>query len=429
MNMNKWLGNSLVLIVIPLIIMCVTVAMFSEVFAAEPIKIGVIDAYSGPPTVFTKPALLGWKLAASEFNAAGGLNGRKIEILSCDDKLSPEQGVACAQELVDKGAQFLGGTVSSSVALAVSDFAKKNNKIFIVHVARSQRITGDKGNDRVFRACPNTYMMAKGWARYAFYKKYTRWYIIGEDYEYGHTMAEVFWKELKRLYPKVEKVGEAWPKVKAGDYTAYIKDIKAKKPSGLFVAFGLGGMIPFTKQGKKMGLFDKVRVFFPGMADPVFPAILKDDMPTRNAFGDTSYLFYHPKTDANKKFVEDYTKFAQEAGVKKPAPPGFGTFGGYCAAKFITEAIKRAKSVETEKVVAAMEGLTIQTPIGPMRMRACDHQAETPNYWGGIQKVEGYSIPVLLQPYDVPPTKIMRTCSEILKSRPPAPAPTKPAKQ
>ena len=232
MKVSKWIDHSPAVIVVSLIIVCMTAVIPSEVLAAEPIKIGVIDAYSGPPTVFTKPALLGWKMAASEFNAAGGLNGRKIEILSCDDKLSPEQGLACAQELVAKGAQFLGGTVSSSVALAVSDFAKKNNKIFVIHVARSQRITGDKGNDRVFRACPNTYMMAKGWARYAFYKKYTRWYIIGEDYEYGHTMAEVFWEELKRLNPKVEKVGEAWPKVKAGDYTTYIKDIKEKKPSG-----------------------------------------------------------------------------------------------------------------------------------------------------------------------------------------------------
>ena len=404
-------------IVVALALVFITAIAVLEAGASDTIKIGVIDSYSGPPSVFTKPALLGWKMAADEFNARGGLNGQKIEILSCDDQLSAAKGLACAQELTDKGAQFLGGTVSSAVAGAVSEFAKKNNKIFIVHVSRSQRLTGDKGNDRVFRACPNTHMMAKGWAKYAFYKKYTRWYILGEDYDYGHTMADVFWKELKRLLPKAEKVGEAWPKVKAGDYSAYIEEIKKKKPSALFVAFGLGAMIPFTKQANKAGLFDKVRVFFPGSADPVFPMILKGDMPTRNFFGDTSYLFYHPKSDANKKFVSDFASFSKKSGVKNPSLPGFGAFGGYCACKFITEAILKAQSVETEKVVAAMEGITIKSPIGPIRMRACDHQAEAPNYWGAIQSVEGYSIPVLLQPYDVPPLQIMRSCEDIQKSR------------
>ncbi|MGB9615973.1 MAG: amino acid ABC transporter substrate-binding protein, partial [Desulfomonilaceae bacterium] len=62
-------------------------------------------------------------------------------------------------------------------------------------------------------------------------------------------------------------------------------------------------------------------------------------------------------------------------------------------------------------------GLSIDTPIGKIKMRACDHQAETPGFWGKLVKVEGYPFPIIKQVVETPADKIMPPCDEVLKAR------------
>src|SRR5208337_1694089 len=216
-------------------------------FAAEPIKIGVIDALSGPAkAAFGEPGVLGWQMAAEDINSRGGLNGRLIEIIAKDSQFSDAKALAAAEELILKeGIHFLGGTSNSASALAVSNLAKEHKKIFMVHVSRSDRITGENGHRYVFAACPNTIIEGKSGARYAKYRKYLKWYIVGEDYEYGHSIARNFWEELQKLQPTVEKVGEAWVPLGTADYSPNMQEIIAKNPSGVLVAFGASGMARF----------------------------------------------------------------------------------------------------------------------------------------------------------------------------------------
>ena len=171
----------------------------SPSLAEKPIKIGMIDCYTGGAAAFTKPALTAWKMVIDEFNAKGGLNGRKIELIIRDDKFKPDEALSYARELVLKDdVDFLAGTTNSASALAVSEYAKQKKKLFIIHISRSDRITGEKGHRYVFRGCPSADIEGLAGGEYAATMPFKKWYIIGEDYEYGHSIADNFWKGLKK---------------------------------------------------------------------------------------------------------------------------------------------------------------------------------------------------------------------------------------
>ena len=387
------------------------------VLAEKPIKIGIIDTYSGGAAAFTKPALMAWQMVVEDFNSKGGLKGRKIELVVRDDKFRPDEALSHARELVLKeGVNFLAGTVSSSCALAVSEFAKKKKMIFMDHIARSHRITGEKGHKYVFRGCANSAIEGLAGGAYAAQKPYKKWYIIGDDYEYGHSIAENFWKGLKKNKPDVVKIGEAWPKLKETDYTPYLTALVAAKPDAVYAAFGASGLISFFKQAKLFGLFEKLPVFAFALGDSLFPKVLKENMPV-GAYGGANYLWYYPETPANKDFVKRYLEFTTKKGHPDPYPSGIGAFGGYCSAKFLTTAILKAGTTDTEKVIKALEGLTIETAIGPIKLRACDHQAETPAFWGLLAKLPGYPFPVMKDIVMTPPEKVLPTCEEIAAAR------------
>ncbi len=254
--------------------------------AAEPIKIGVIDALSGPAAAFGRPALMGWQMAAEEVNSTGGINGRPIVIVARDDEFDENKAKAAAQDLIlQERVHFLGGTSNSSSALTVSQVAKEHSKLFMVHIARSERITGEKGHRYVFSACPNSAIEGKSGAQYAMHRKYLRWYIVGEDYEYGRSIARNFWSSLAESQPRAEKLGESWAPLKTADYSPYISDIKSKKPSAIYVAFGVSGMVRFLKQAVEAGVLEKSRLFLNLMADPVLIAELGIKHSTRTRWG------------------------------------------------------------------------------------------------------------------------------------------------
>lgn len=401
-----------------LIFLLLGLLLVCPAFGAEkPIRIGMIDCFSGGAAAFTKPALAGWNMVVEEFNAKGGFKGRKIEIIVRDDKFKPDEALAHARELLLKeNVDFLAGTTNSASALAVSEFAKQKKKLFIIHIARSERVTGEKGHEYVFRGGPSAEIEGMAGGAFAATQPYKKWFILGEDYEYGHSIADNFWKGLTKNKPDVEKIGEAWPKLQETDYTPYLTALAAKKPEAVYVAFGASGLISLMKQAKLFGLPEKFPVFVFGLADSVFPKALGESMPS-DVYGGSNYLWYYPATPENKDFVKRCAEFTGKAGTPDLYPSGIGFFAGYCCAKFIIGAMEKADSTDTEKVIKALKGLSVDTPIGKIKMRECDHQAETPAFWGKLVKVEGMPFPVIKEVVQTPADKIMPPCEDIMKAR------------
>lgn len=124
--------------------------------AERPIKVGIIDTYSGPPAVYGEDALNGFKLALEEINKEGVL-GTTIEYTTRDTKFDVAVGLPMAKELVlNEEVDVLVGTISSGVALAVSEYAKEEKVPFIVWISKSEKITGEQGHRSVFSTSENT---------------------------------------------------------------------------------------------------------------------------------------------------------------------------------------------------------------------------------------------------------------------------------
>ncbi|NVM26925.1 MAG: ABC transporter substrate-binding protein, partial [Desulfobacterales bacterium] len=190
--------------------------------AAKPIKVGIIDCYSGPAAMFCKEALNGFKLALDEINKEGVL-GKKIEFTTRDTKFKVDIGLSVAKELVMReGVDLLVGTISSGVAMAVSDYCKREKVPLIVWISKSERITGEKGHRYVFSTGENTAIAGKAGGVALSKKPFKKYWIAGDDYEYGHAIANAAWRNLKQRKPEVEKIGESWWKVGEPDLVPYI---------------------------------------------------------------------------------------------------------------------------------------------------------------------------------------------------------------
>jgi branched-chain amino acid transport system substrate-binding protein len=127
--------------------------------------------------------------------------------------------------------------------------------------------------------------------------------------------------------------------------------------------------------------------------------------------GTTDYLFYYPDTPEHMAFVE---AFEEAYG----SPPGFPAFHGYITAKFIAEAFRKAGSLDTEAFIDAIEGLAVDSPVGAIEMRACDHQAVLPMYMGVTAASAEY--PDFLVATDIVTLsgdEVMPTCEEIEAAR------------
>lgn len=351
--------------------------------AAKAIKVGIVDTYSGPPSTYTNDVRDGFKLEVDKVNAAGGVLGSKIEFVTRDDKFKVDLGLSAAKELIMReGVDILMGTINSATALAVSDLVKNEKIPFFATFAKTDKLSGEKGHRYVFQITENTASAGKAGAVGLAKQKFVKYWIAGDDYEYGHALAEDLWKNLKKLKPEVELLGQSWWKVGEPDFTPYITSILAAKPDAVIIATGGAGCVPFLKAAKATGFNDKVPFYMHTATELSTLKPLGLDAP-EGVIGSSNYFFYYPETPANKAFVEEFKKaYGRE--------PKVGALYGYLTARFIIEGYKKAGSLDKEKLINAVEGMTLDSPVGPVTLRAEDHQALLPMYMGVTKKAPGY---------------------------------------
>jgi branched-chain amino acid transport system substrate-binding protein len=380
--------------------------------AADTIKVGIVDTYTGPATAYTQDVLDGFKMAAEKINAKGGVLGHKIVILTRDEKFKPDIGLSMAKELVMKeNVDILMGTINSATALAISDFVKKEKVPFFVTYAKSEKIIGEKGHRYVFNMNENTEMAGRAAALALSKKPYTKYWICGDDYEYGHAIAEGVWNHLKKLKPGVQLLGQSWWKVGEADFTPYITQILAAKPDFLIVATGGSGMVNFQKAAKATGLNKKLP-FYQHTANELATLQPQGLEAPEGVYGTSQYLFNFPDTPANRAFVDEFNK-TYKRYPKAPA------LVGYMTAQFIAEGFKKAGKVDKEGLIKALEGMTLESPEGPLTIRACDHQLELPMYWGVTKKDPKYPFLISGDTQIIPAKDYMPSCDEIMKQRKP----------
>jgi branched-chain amino acid transport system substrate-binding protein len=369
----------------------------------NPILIGYPAILSGGGALFGQPSMLGGQLAEKDINDKGGVLGRPIQLIVRDCKATPDEATRVARELILKEkVEFLVGGFTAAQGLALSEVGKTEKIIYIAPVSKSTAMTDpDKLHPYVFRAAANTNTEGRSAAVFMAKNPLKRIYTLGPDYEYGQMVTKAFVEWIKKIKPDVEIVGQGWPKLGEADFTPFITALMAAKPDAAFLALWGGDFVNFAKQAKPYGFFEKVKVVAGGEGGCPETAIsLKDDLPlgiTTNSYD----LFYYPNTPEHKAYVERLKAF-----TKQEYPPSWA-ITGYVAVHFLAEAIKKANSTDTMKVIKALEGLTIDTPIGKQTMRAKDHQANRGQFWGTTAKVPEYPFPILRPVEYIPPDNLM----------------------
>jgi branched-chain amino acid transport system substrate-binding protein len=370
-------------VVILLVPILAALAMRAAV--AQTIKLGEINEYKQFPA-FLEPYRKGMELAVDEVNAAGGVLGRNIEVVSRDDNGVPGDAVRAAEELLTReNATLLMGTFASNVGLAVADLAKRRRVLFIAAEPLTDKIVWESGNRYTFRLRASTYMQTAMLVPEAVKAAKKRWAIVYPNYEYGQAATATFRQQLQaRQGANVEFVEQAVPlgKIEPG---AVVQALIDAHPDAIFSSLFGPDLARFVREGQLRGLFKDRPVFNLLGGEPEYLDPLKDETPV--GWFVTGYPWYAIDTPEHKRFRDAYQK-------KYNDYPRLGSVVGYSAIKSAAAALQRAGTTDSEKVVAAMEGLRVDTPFGTVTYRAIDHQSTMGAYVGRTDVRDGKGVMV-----------------------------------
>ena len=351
----------------------------------KPIKIGEINSYTAIPA-FTLPYKNGWAHAILEINAAGGINGRKLEIVARDDGGKPEDAVRLAGELLNaEKVDLLAGGFLSNIGLAIADFANRNKVLYVASEPLTDAIVWANGNPYTFRLRPSTYMQSAMLAEEAAKLPAKTWATVSPNYEYGQSAVKWFKALLSAKRPDVKFVAEQWPALGRIDAGATVQAIAAANPEAIYnVTFG-GDLINFVHQGNTRGLFERRAVVSLLTGEPEYLDPLKEETP--KGWIVTGYPWDQIKTPIHAKFVASYRKNFNDY-------PRCGSVVGYEMVQSIAACLRKAGSADTAKMIAAMKGLTYESVVGPVTYRALDHQSTMGAYVGKTDLKDGKGVMV-----------------------------------
>ncbi len=355
--------------------------------AQKTIKVGFPMILSGPGALFGEPALKGAQMYVEEVNAAGGVLGKRLELIPRDTKGNADEAVRVSRELILKDSvDFLVGTLTSAEGPAVSTIAKDNKIVFIAPIPKTDQLTAPANlHPYVFRTASNTTIEGRTAAEIVAKWGLKRVATISPDYAYGQDVTKAFIEHLKKIKPDAEIVDQQWPKLGEADYTPFINAQMGKKPDAVFSSLWGGHFLTFAKQAKPLGYFDAVKYNFIGAGE----AASIESARTMGAeypvgiWGNTYDVNDWPNGPAaHKDYIQRLKAYTKEEN------PSSWPITGYVAMQVLAEGIKKVGSTDSDKVAKGLLDLIVDTPIGKQTLRAKDHQANRGQFWGKTVKDE-----------------------------------------
>jgi len=363
----------------------VLAALASTAWAQATIKIGEINSYKAQPA-FLEPYKKGWELAVEQINAAGGINGAKLEVISRDDNATPGDAVRVAEELASReNVVLLTGSFLSHIGLAISDFAKQRKILFVAAEPLTDKIVWDNGHKYTYRLRASTYMQTSMLVADAAKLQKKRWALVFPNYEYGTSAVASFKALIKAAQPDVEFVTEQATPLGKIDAGAVAQAIADAKPDAIFNVTFAADLAKFVREGQTRGIFKDIPVFSVLSGEPEYLDPLKEETPV--GWYVTGYPAAEIATPEHKAFFDAYK-------AKYNEPPKLGSVVGYSAIQTIAAALKKAGGSDTEKLVAAMAGLDVLTPFGKVVYRTQDNQSTMGAYVGRLAVKDGRGVMV-----------------------------------
>jgi branched-chain amino acid transport system substrate-binding protein len=314
--------------------------------------------------------------------------------------------------LLDERIKFVAVGSHSGAAVALAELLRNQDAFGIGAFATTKRFTGEEGHGRVGRGNLSTVEIGRVIAEHIKgMPDVKRVATIAPDFEFGKHFVEDLIVALKAARPDVVIVRQEWPKFGAADFTPQATALQAARADLIVSALFSGDLINFLKAAKDFDLFAGGTRFLTSGADLVKMANVKDSIP-EGTIVTVWYPFYAIDNPENTRFVEEVRK-------RTNTYPVGSTLVGYVAGKMLTTAIRRAKDPsDPASVAAALDDLEFSSPVGPVKVRKCDHMAMYNFYVGTVKKEarlpDGIGV-VEVKAYNT--SAYARPCDEIARVR------------
>ena len=344
--------------------------------AADTIKVGMIDPFTGVYAGVAQNELIGTKFAVEQINAKGGVLGREIELLVEDSANDVGTGVQKARKLIDRdGVQFLIGDVNSGIALAIAQVSNEKKVLHIVSGGHTDGITGKDCHWNVYRVCNTTKMEANAVAELLFNKYGKKWHFITPDYAFGHTLQEAAAADLKKYGGTI--TGNELTPLGTADFSAYLIKARAANPDVILVLPQGLDMINAMKQIVQFGIDKQVHVA--GLQQELESL---EAMPPEARVGIWMFEWYW-----NQPGVPGVDKFVAEIRMRSGGKvPTARTWFGYTSMMTYALVANREKTLDSVKLAGALGDFELppEVKLQPNKCyyRKGDHQLMTSSFVG-----------------------------------------------
>ncbi len=385
----------------------------------DTIKIAVVMPFSGPAALNGEMTFLYVQWVAHDINKRGGIwvDGKKklIQVIKADHMSKPDQAKkVCERMILQEKVHVLFGTAGSNLMKVMMEVGNKYKTIVHNFAALSDDLMDTTQFNRyTFMTTYDTSSLGRGIAYYfgQIRKKEKKFYILCQDYSYGHAMADGFKQGMKEYYPEAQIVGEDYHKLFLTDFAPYLTKIKASGAEAVYTGDWIPDLSNLLKQARQSGInipfADRI------MDDPAMLAELGIEG-SKGLINITQgeYINPHFRTPEQIKFHKVWTdlwknKWTKPYNTRLIADPE-GQIASYLMQLYwLTSVIERAKSTDPEKIIAVWESDSFKTLSGKvLRMRACDHKV-----------IQDLSISEFVPPnqqkvsYNIPPYYWFNDCS------------------
>jgi branched-chain amino acid transport system substrate-binding protein len=353
-----------------------------KALGATTVKIGFVDPFSGTYAALGDSELNGAKMAIAELNKNGGILGQQVELFPEDDGADVGNATVKFHQVVDKNkVNFVSGSVSSAVALALSHAASLDNILYMDTGGHVDTVTGAHCHWTTFKVCSDTWMLANALSQ-TLLKFGKRWYISTPDYAWGHFLEAGFAKILKQNGGTL--LGNALMPLGSTDFTSVLIEVQQAKPDVFIVLQGGNDFVNLMKQAVQFGMTEKMKFGY-GLVELEPLAALPQG--ARTGWGVMEWWWDQPNVPQVKTFVDAYQKLYTKT-------PSARSWFGYVAMHTISMGAAKAKSLDSEKVAKAIAGMelppNLQLGPYPIQWRPDDHQLLITQFVGEVNGKQDY---------------------------------------
>jgi branched-chain amino acid transport system substrate-binding protein len=330
----------------------------------QPIKLGVVIPQTGPMALESQEMLAATEIAVEDVNAAGGVMGRKVELVVRDSEFKPEVAKRKATELIEvEKAAFLVGAIVGFEGIAMAEVGCKNDVIVSFY---GQNFLTVKGKMCKYQFGNNLtpYQTAAAAARFVDAQKMgKKWHMLANNYSWPQMFERAYSLVAKQV--GAEWTGVTWAPLGTRDFLPFLPKVAAAKADVVFITTWAADQVACAKQVQEFGLAKQAQVIH-SITELTFAEAAGKGVYEGFYSGMPWYWHLRDKYPAARKYYD------RHYALRKRAPSGY-TASTYSTVRVLLDTAREVKSLDTEKVTRALEGRKFQYLKGPEQIRACDH--------------------------------------------------------